>query len=222
MFRRLRDAIDRALSRLEGEEVTREEIDRVLEAMRRELIERKASLPKLEEDIRSLERERDQERRLAEDCVRRSAQAQRIGDDETVEVAERFARQHLAREEVLERKLEAARGELELEREELERMTRSLKDAVAKRDVLSVQSRRAESIGRARGAGREILEEFERMAERVERPADLAEARRQLDEELEGLRADPAAAREAEGVHREAEADAMLRELKRRMGMEEE
>lgn len=225
MFRRLRDAIDRALSRLEGGGVTREEIDRLLSAMREELIERKANLPKLEENIGALERERAAERRRAEDCVRRAEQAQKISDTETVEVAESFARKHLSRVEVLERKAEAARAELAMEREEVERMTQALKDAVARRDVLAVQSRRAGAMDRTRSAGREAIEEFERIFEGAGRSGDVAEAARELDRELGGPAADAARGREMDReldrTSREAEADAMLRELKRRMGMEE-
>lgn len=223
MFRRLKRALDDALSRLEARAGpgTEEEVDRLIAAMREELIETKASIPGLEGQIRSLERQRDAEEKRAEECVRRAAQAEAIDDGETVEVAERFAREHLARVQVLEQKIEAAKSELVLRREEVARMTSQLKDARARRDALAIQARRARTMEKTRGAGTDALEEFERAAERISRPSEVEVAERELDRELglgrEATPADP----EAERLYREARAEEMLRELKRRMGLEE-
>lgn len=223
MFRRLKRALDDALSKLEAKRgaATEEEVDRLLAAMREELVEAKASVPELEERIRSLERERDAERKRAEDCVRRAVQAESIGDGETVEVAERFAKEHLARGEVLEQKVEAARAELALRREEVARMTAQLKDARARRDALAIQARRARTMEKTHGAGSDALEEFERAAERISRPSDVEAAERQLDRELGLGREEAPADPEAERLYREARAEEMLQELKRRMGLEE-
>lgn len=222
MFRRLRDAIERALSRLEGDEVTRDDLDRVIAAMREELIERKAAIPQLEANVRAAEKEKAAERRRAEDCVRRADQAGKIGDAETVRVAEEFAKRYLARVEVLERKIAAARAELAQERDEVARMTEALKEAISRRDVLLVQARRARAMDRAGGGAREAIEELERIFERSERPAEMADARRELEEALGGRAEAAAVDRELDRAGREAEADAMLSELKRRMGIEEE
>lgn len=225
MFRRLRQALDDALSRLEARigPGAEEDIDRLLAAMREELVETKARIPELEELVETLRRRRDDERKRAEDCVRRAGQAERVGDAETVEVAERFARQHLARVHVLEQKIEAARAELALKREEVEEMTSQLKDAMTRRDALGIQARRARAVDRTAGAGSDAVSEFDRLAERIERPSDVEAAERELDREL-GL--EPGAGRPGsdpglDAMDREARADELLRELKRRMDVQD-
>ena len=56
------------------------------------------------------------EEEAAADCARRAAQARRIADLDTAEVAERFGSQHRARAEVLMRKQAVLRDELALAR----------------------------------------------------------------------------------------------------------
>lgn len=227
MFRKLRQALDDALSKLEGRagSAPEAEIRRLLAAMREELVETKARIPELQALIESFERRRAEERLRAEDCVRRAGQAERAGDTETVEVAERFAKRHLAHVEVLEQKLEAAGAELALKRQEVENMTVQLKEALARRDALAIQTRRAQAIDELAGAGSGAAAEFDRIVERMERPVDLEAAERELDREL-GLSPEPATGGaggpDGLGVEdREARAEELLRELKRRMGVED-
>lgn len=228
MFERLKRALDDALAKLEGSAGAGEDVRRLLAAMREELVEAKARIPELESHLAALERERADEKRRAEDCVRRAAQAEAIDDRETVEVAERFARQHLGRVAVLERKVEAARSELAYQREEVARMTSQLKDALARKDALEIQARRARSIEDLRGAGLGAFEAFDEVAERVSRGSDVEAAERELDRELDPGRewrprsegsARPRSS-ELEGLDREARAEELLEELKRRMGKE--
>lgn len=225
MFGKLRRALDEALSKLEARSGAgpEEEIDRMLAAMREELVETKARIPELEALIESLERRRDEERRRAEDCVRRAGQAERAGDAETVEVAERFARRHLARVEVLERKVETAEAELALRRREAAEMTEQLKQASARRDALGIQARRARTVERRAEGLSGPAAEFDRIVDRIERPSDVAEAERELDREL-GLAPEPPppGSNDLEELNREARAEELLRELKRRMAGDEE
>ncbi|MFQ5678120.1 MAG: PspA/IM30 family protein [Gemmatimonadota bacterium] len=221
MFGKLRTALEEALTRLERRSGSgvEEDVNRLLRSMREELIEAKARVPEMEAHLELLERRRVAEKTRAEDCVRRAAQAEAIDDEETREVAERFAKQHLARGEVLEQKIQAARAELTLHREEVDRMTAHLKDAIARQDALAIQARRARTIETTGGAGSDLLEELERVTERMSRPSDLEAAERQLDRELEG-EPDPADDPELSRLDREARAEELLRELKRRMGVE--
>lgn len=224
MFRRVKRMLDEALDRLEAkiDSVSDDDVDRLIGAMREELVETKARIPELEELLTSQLRQADREREEAEACARRAEQAEEIGDAETVEVARRFETRHRQRMEVLVKKAEATRAELLQSRDEVEQMTSQLKEALARRDSLGIQSRRARSIEN-RASRADAADEFDRMAERVEGASDVDEARRELDRELDPSleRSSPSDyARERE--RREMDAERMLRELKRRMGVDEE
>lgn len=221
MFGRLRQALEDALDRLDarfGPEAG-EDVERILAAMREELIETKARIPELEALLERHERQRAAEKRRAEDCVRRASQAERIGDAETVEVAERFARQHLERVAVLERKIEATRADIAFHRSEAKEMAEQLRDAMARRDALGIQARRARAIERGQEAG-EAASAFDSMMDRADRDAEVEAARRALDLDLEPAARDATSVRDFEGLDREANAERLLRELKRRMGVD--
>lgn len=222
MFGRVRRALEDALSRLESRTGSAEEdVDRLLASMREELIEAKTRIPEQEALAERYERERAVEKRKAEDCVRRASQAEKIGDAETVRVAERFARQHLERVAVLERKIEATEAEIEFGRREIRDMMAQLKDARARRDALAIQARRARGTERVRGSRPEAFDAFDRVADRTERASDLDDARRELDRELDPVARDATELRDLGRRDREADAEFMLDELKRRMGVKE-
>ena len=82
--------------------------------MRRAAVEGRAALLKLRDLLAATERELVVERKHLEDASRRGDLAGRIGDAETVEVAQRFAARHAERVAVLEQKLTAQRAELDL------------------------------------------------------------------------------------------------------------
>lgn len=227
MFKRLKRALDDALSELEsrfgpGPEA---DVDRLLAAMREELVETKARIPELESQLEGLEREKRAEEKRAEDCVRRAGQAAEIGDAETVEVAERFAKKHLARVGVLEQKIESTRSEIAFTEQQAAQMSEQLKSALKRKDAIGIQARRAKAIDDLRGGGDDAFDAFDRAADRIGREDDVDAARRELDEELGGPRRpslsdlrDPTLEREV----RERRAEEMLEELKRRMGTEGE
>ncbi|TFG64129.1 MAG: hypothetical protein E4H28_05545, partial [Gemmatimonadales bacterium] len=92
MFKKLKSAIDSALSSLEGRSGRQgEDIDRLLAGMREELIDAKATTPRLEAALEKLRSRHANERSKGEDCVRRAGQAEEIGDTETQRVAVEFA-----------------------------------------------------------------------------------------------------------------------------------
>ncbi len=221
MFRKLRQALEEALDRLEGSGggVSDDDIVRVLRAMREELVDTKARIPELEGLIESLRRERERERGKVEECVRRASQAEEIGDTETLEVAVKFAERHKLRLEVVEQKIEATKADLAMHHADIARMTEELKRAMKRRDALEVQARRAGTIETLRGSGSDAVDEFERTVEKIDREAELSVAEEALDRDLDDRRswtADPA----LERARREENAERMLRELKRRMGTE--
>ena len=204
--------------------ITEDDVDQILDAMRDELIDTKAQIPQLETHIEALERERVREREKIEDCIRRASQAEAIDDKETLEVAVRFAEQHRSRLDVVEQKLEAAQAELVLKRREAEEMTGQLKEAIKNRGALAAQARRAKTIESTRGvSGHKVLDEFDRLADRTERGFEVDDAEKELDREMAGEKPIPDwndADRRFDRSEREADAEAMLEELKRRMGMD--
>ncbi len=222
MFRKVKRLLDQALDNLESklDGVSDDDIDRLIRAMRDELVETKTRIPELEAHLESLLLQADREKERAEDCERRAVQAEKIGDTETLDVARRFEAQHRHRLEVLVMKAEATRAEVLQHKDEVEQMTSQLKEAMARRDSIGVQARRAKAI-ETRTSGFDAVDEFDRMAERVGRESDVDSARRELDEELDPLASRPYRRDyRSDKTQREAEAEEMLRELKRRMGMD--
>ena len=219
MFKKLKQAIESALSSLEsrsGGEA--EDIDRLLAGMREELIEAKASTPRLEGDLENLRRRQADEQRRAEDCVRRAGQAEEIGDTETLRVAVEFAERHQDRAKVYGEQIRAAEGELALHLRNVKEMSAQLKASIAGKDALKVQARRARATESLRGGENTAADRFERMAADIEQESDRAEAAQDLEDELEygGIGRGPS--------HRPVDPaeleDLQLAELKRRMAEE--
>ncbi|MFO7587585.1 MAG: hypothetical protein R6X22_05875 [Gemmatimonadota bacterium] len=216
MFRKLREKIEVALEALEGRSPgdPREEVDRLLAGMRNELIEARAALPVLEKQIVDYRALRERELRDAESCVRRAEQAKRIGDAETVEVAIRFAEKHRGRADVAAQKLEAAETELALQRRSVAEMTEQLKSALARRDAIAAQARRAGATGSLRGGRPSAVDDFDRIVEGIE-DADLAAAAtRDVEQAFEEMEGGTGAGRDLDP---DELAELRLQELKRRM-----
>lgn len=166
----------------------------MLAVMKETLVHARLGLDDLRAGVEQTRKRLERERRELETVQRRKGLAQGIADAETVQIAERFEAQHAERVAVLERKLGAQEGELALVEREVEEMTQQLKAAAA-----GVGSGMAPgSVAGAPGAG--------------PGEAGLDDERSALEQEMAGL--DRAQRRAAA----EADADARLAELKRRMG----
>lgn len=223
MFRKLKDAIDGALSALEGRSGDAGDVDELLAGMRQELIEAKSALPRLEQGIESLRRSQAEERRRAEDCIRRAGQAKEIGDLETLKLAVDYGERHRERARVFGEKIEAAEAELAMQRRTVSEMTEQLKSAMTHRDVLKIRTRRSRSTEALRGGGDSAASRFDRMAEDIEDEAARAEAARELDDELGSggtARFEDLSRGGASDIDAEALAELRLDELKRRMAEE--
>lgn len=210
--------VDEALDRMEAKQsgASEDDIDRVIRAMRQELADARARISELEGLLESQVRQADKEKDAARVAERRAAKAAEIGDAETVEVANRFAARHRQRLEVLVLKAEGTQAELQQQQAEAAQGAEQLKSAMARRDSLGVQQRRAQAIRHS--ADRfDSADAFDRMAEKMEGGRDLDDARRQVDEALDPTAGAPQRDFVAERELREARADAMLEELKRRM-----
>lgn len=218
MFKKLKDAIDGALSALEGRTDAAGNVDELLAGMREELIEAKAALPRLEQGLEKLRRMQAEERKRAEDCVRRAGQARDIGDEETLRLAVEYAERHQERVGVYGEKIEAARAELAMQRKAVSEMTAQLKSAMTSRDVLKVRSRRSRTTEALRGSGDTAADRFDRMTQDIEDEASRAEAARELDEEFGGdFDAGYAPRSGSDRLDPDDLAELQLEELKRRM-----
>lgn len=187
------DAVRRRLARLldaleGGPSVSREEMDRVLAGMRKELIEHRARLKGHEQEVEAYERRLEQLRDRS--------------DVEAAQLAE------------LEARVAERRSEVEEERAVIRDLTERFTDAVRRRDQLLASDRRTRASETVRDAGEGALRDYERVEEAIEDEAREVDARRSLERELEGDAGElPALERGLE----EAEAEELLRRLKRRM-----
>jgi hypothetical protein len=200
---------DSFLSEL-GRRDPEDDVAGLLSAMRREMVDARASLPLLEEQAAAAAVELERERRALADAERRGTLAERAGDAETVEVAREWADRHRRRVAVLEEKVRAARAEHELRTLEVQDMMRRYKEADVNRFALLGELRRAGSrarMGEAPGAATQ--DDFDRAAERIEREAAYDDALGELDD-LDSPPPPPP---------REDLVEARLQEMKRRMGL---
>src|SRR6058998_178100 len=94
--------------------------------MREAVVDAKVAVAEIQEAMTRTERESGLERQRLADAERRGRLAAEIQDQETVDVAQRFAAKHRERAGVLEHKLAALREELALYERELADMQAQL------------------------------------------------------------------------------------------------
>jgi hypothetical protein len=187
VFERLRAAINAALDAATPDADLRD----VTGMMREAVIEARTSIERMREGVVTSEARLNHERQELADAERRGRLAAGIQDEQTAEVAERFAAKHRERVAVLEDKLEAQAAELALAEREYEEMKAQLVEQERKRPETEA-ARKVESAWRdLEAAG-------------ISRP--------ETDVEGEKLR------RAMERAAREAKADEQLEELKKKMG----
>ena len=186
MFERLRDALRAALDAATPPGDLRD----LARQMREAVVEAKLAVGETREAVARTDRDLTQERQRLADAERRGRLASEIQDQETVDVARRFAAKHRERTDVLEKKLAALKDELALYERELGDMQGQLVRAERDRP----------------------LTEAERSAERAWRELQAAGgARPGTDPEGELLKS------QLDRAAREAAADRQLRELKRKL-----
>jgi phage shock protein A len=210
LFRKSVEAFRAELGRKEPED----HVADLLMGMRRELVAARAAIPEFETAVIGARAELARERDGLQQCERRRALAERIGDAETVRIANEFAAKHREKIEVLDQKVTATVAELALHRREVEEMTRRYQEADANRFALLAQLRRAAASERMRSTGVDggTFAEFDRMEERVERDSAYVDAFDELGDS-------PPAPRDTSAER--AALEERLRELKRRSGQAE-
>ena len=125
MFERLRDALRAALDAATPPGNLRD----LARQMREAVVDAKVAVEEIRSAVTRTDAELAAERQRLADAERRGRLAAEIQDQETVQVAERFAAKHRERAGVLERKLAAQRDELALGERELTEMQGQLKTA---------------------------------------------------------------------------------------------
>jgi phage shock protein A len=168
----------------------------VLADMKDSVVRARMGVDDLRQGVQLAQRRLDEGRAELETIRRRRALAANVGDQETVSVADRFEALQAERVSVLERKLEAQQAELALVEREVAEMTTDLRramDGVPLRAPGETSPRAAEAAAAA-----------------------------QVDDLLDpdaGLRGEfDALGRRESRTSREADAEARLAELKRRLG----
>jgi hypothetical protein len=118
MFESLRARLDRFLAERTPAADPREH----QQALHAALLDAKVGLGVMRDALNKAERELEGERQQLADAARRGGLAERIGDQETAEVAARFATRHTERVALLERKVAVQRDELTMAEREYESM----------------------------------------------------------------------------------------------------
>jgi hypothetical protein len=125
VFERLRDALKAALDAATPPGNLRD----LARQMREAVVDAKVAVEEIRNAVTRTDADLAAERQRLADAERRGRLAAEIQDQETVQVAERFAAKHRERAGVLERKLAAQREELALAERELTEMQGQLKTA---------------------------------------------------------------------------------------------
>jgi hypothetical protein len=182
VFGRFRDAINAALDAA-GSADPRD----ILAQMRQAVIEARSSIEAMRQDLAETEAKLQAQRRALADAERRGRLAQGIEDDETVEVAQRFAEKHRERVEVLEQKLEAQRDELELAEREYGDMKAQFLEMERSRPATEAASS-VESAWRDLEAAGGTRPETDVKDELLKRQLDRSAREARAEEQLEALK----------------------------------
>lgn len=218
MFEDLRNAFKEALENF-NKELNRDQVseatDKLLVGMRNEIVDEKAQVAGLEEQI---EKASGQIQRLAQEVAtarRREKMALEIEDEETAKLASEYAAKADGHRDVLEKKVAALQEELDFRSETLEGMYAQFEQAKEKRATLKATTGRS-SARETLSAASDLFDELDRMADKIEGTesrAEAAEAFSDLDfDEGSDYRIDL-----DDEPPEELDVDAALAELKRRM-----
>lgn len=181
MFERLRDALRAALEAATPPPDLRE----LVYGMREAVVEAKVAVRGMREALARSEQDLAAHRRELDDAERRGRLAAEIRDQETVEVAARFAAKHRERVAVLERKIAAQHDELALAERELADMEAQLRRAVQERGGAAADrstERAWRDLQAAGGVRPGVDPQDEQLRFDMDRAAREAEAERQLAE----------------------------------------
>ncbi len=151
--------------------------------MREAIVEARTSLAAMRKGIAQVEQELTVERRALADAERRGGLAAKIDDRETVQVTDRFATKHRERVAILEQKLVAQQAELALAEREVAEMKEQYV-AFERSLPASEAARNVNAAWRdleAAGVGRAGTDDESRLQAELDRVARQAQADAQLE-----------------------------------------
>ena len=209
MFESLKEAFRQAGENFRTElnrDRTAEAVDRLLLALKDELGALTRESGRLERELERVEAEGGAEAELAETCRRRARMAEEIGDAETAALAWEFAGKHNRRRGLLVGKASALSKEIAERRTMIAETTEMYTAARARREAIVAAVGRVRSRERMRAA-RELFEEMDRVAGKIENLDAANEAARGLEEaggrdsidQATGVQGDPTRPEAAEG-----------------------
>lgn len=179
MFKRLRDALERALIAA----TPPPDLGEIASQMRDAVVEQKAGVRAMQDELAKAEQLLSLERSQLETAQRRREQAAGIQDTETVEVAEKFITRHTERIGVLEKRVAVQREELVLAERDLAEMTTQLQEAARKNPTAERSAGTAWNELGSAGVDRPELDlEHDLLKTRADRAAREAAADARLDE----------------------------------------
>lgn len=218
MFEDLRNAFKEALDNF-NKELNRDQVseaaDKLLVGMRNEIVDEKAAVAGLEEQIEKAEKQIERLSGEAATSRRRESMAREIDDAQTAELASEYASKVASHRDVLRKKVAALQEELDFRRETLTGMYAQFEQAKEKRESLKATTGRSGARDTLSAAS-DLFDELDRMADKIEGTearAEAAEAFSDLDFDDEG----PDYGVELDEEEEELDVDAALEELKRRM-----
>jgi hypothetical protein len=154
--------------------------DPAIQRMRAAVREARSALQHLRDQIQSGQAALGAERQQLEDAERRGRMARGIGDAETAEIAERFARRHAERAAVLERKVAVLGEEAALLERDLAEMIRQLDETERAAGAAAGGGASARTAEYPAGGARTPAEEDEVLRARMDRAAREKAAEDQL------------------------------------------
>lgn len=218
MFENLRNAFREAIDNFQ-QEIDRdrlpESVSELLHWMEDEIVDVRVRVRSLTDERATVLTELESETAAAETCRRRGTMAAKIDDDETMLLAAKHAEKHELRAEVLRKKADALNAEIDLGTKEAKDMIEALKEAKGNRSGLAARLGRARAGETVRSADT-LFDQMDQIDEDLSAQDRETDAILELDAEFSsGTTTYPQ--NDRRGLT-DAEADAALQELKRRMG----
>ncbi|MFV2007508.1 MAG: PspA/IM30 family protein [Longimicrobiales bacterium] len=221
MFDNLRRAFHEAVDNFKdelGRDDVPEAVDRLLRGMKDETADAQADVRRLESEIETTLRKVEKEAKSASTCRRRERLAREIADEETATVAAEYAVKHEARHKILEQKAAVLSEELNGRRAEVQDMLAAIKQAVKNRDTLAASAGRHQARS-SLGAADDLFDQLDRMESAIEHDDARRKAERDVGDLGHGTSpVDDSEFDDLESLDPEAEAEARLEELKRKLG----
>jgi len=221
MFDNLRRAFHEAVDNFKeelGRDEVPEAVDRLLHGMREETADAQADVRRLEAEIETTLKAVEKQSKMAGTCRRRERMAREISDEETANVAGEYAAKHENLCEVLKQKADALEEELKVRKGTVQDMLAAIKQTSQNRDTLAASAGRNQARSSLNAAD-ELFDQLDRMESAIERDDEQREAEREIGDLDFGTSPDSdSGPDDFRFSDPEAEAQARLEELKRRMG----